>query len=267
MLKKSKKPSVAIFGLTSCEGCQFSILDLHEKFLGLTKYIDLDEFRLIEDEKERSHYDIAFVEGNPVTTENLHILKRIRRISDIVVVLGNCADLGGVWEIKNYHDYKKIGCYVYGGQCKTIENRKIIEVPKAIKADYVIPGCPINAQNFLDLVYNLLNKKPWALKDNPVCWECQINKNPCLLQQGKICLGPIAKAGCNAVCLNSHQECWACRGIISQSAQKTKNLIKILKSHGWSKADVLEKMEFFGARDRIEAALKEAEEANKKVKK
>ena len=261
--KISKKPSVAIFGLTSCEGCQFSILDLHGKFLELTKYIELDEFRLLEDEKERSHYDIAFIEGNPVTTENLHILKRIRKISDVVVVLGNCADLGGVWEIKNYHDYKKLGCYVYK-TCKTIENREVVEVPKAIKVDYVIPGCPINAQNFLDLVYNLINKKPWALKMNPVCWECQINKNPCLLQEGKICLGPIALAGCNAVCLNSRQECWSCRGILDQAYEKIRNLIKILQNHDYSLADILEKMEFFGARDRIEAALNVPKQEKKK---
>ncbi len=255
---KSPKPSIAIFGLTSCEGCQLSLLDLHEKFLELTKYLDIDEFRLIEDERERSHYDISFVEGNPVTEENLEILKHIRKISDVVVVLGNCADLGGVWEIKNYHDIKKIGCHVYK-KCDSIENRAIIEVPKAIKADYVIPGCPINAQNFLALVYSVLNKKPWALKQNPVCWECQINKNPCLLQQGKICLGPLALGGCNSVCLNSRQECWACRGILDQADEKIKNLMKILQNHGWSMADILEKMEFFGARDRIEEALKPKE--------
>jgi coenzyme F420-reducing hydrogenase gamma subunit len=256
-MKKNKKPSIAIFGLTSCEGCQFAILDLHDKFLELTKYIELDEFRLLEDERERSHYDIAFIEGNPVTKENLDILKHIRKIAKIVVVLGNCADLGGVWEIKNYHDIKKTGCYVYK-QCQTIENRAVIEVPKAIKVDYVLPGCPINAQNFLALVYSLLNGTPWKLKQNPVCWECQINKNPCLLQQGKICLGPLALGGCNAVCLNSRQECWACRGILDQAEEKIVNLIKILVSHGWTKTDILEKMEFFGARDRIEAALDSA---------
>lgn len=260
---KSKKPSIAFFGLTSCEGCQFALLDLHEKFFELTKYVDVDEFRLIEDDKEHSHYNISFIEGNPVTSENLDILKHIREISDIVVVLGNCAELGGVWEIKNYRDPKKLGCYVYK-QCETIENREVIEVPSAIPVDYIIPGCPINAQNFLDFVFNLLNGKPWALKQNPVCYECQINKNPCLLQQGKICLGPLAVGGCNAVCLNSRQECWACRGILDQADEKIKNLIKILSSHGWSKADILEKMEFFGARDRIEAALAEAEAAKAK---
>jgi len=254
MPKQNPKPSVAFISLTSCEGCQFAMLDLHEKFFELTKYIDLDEIRLLEDERERSHYDIAFVEGNPVTKENLHTLKRIRRISDVVVVFGNCADLGGVWEIKNYHDYKKIGCYVYK-ECNSVENKKIMEVSKVIKVDYVLPGCPINAENFLDLVYSLINAKPWTLKMNPVCYECQINKNPCLLQEGKICLGPIALGGCNSVCLNSRQECWACRGILDESDQKITNLIKILAHHGWEKNEILEKMEFFGARDRIEQAL------------
>jgi sulfhydrogenase subunit delta len=263
MTKNQKKPSIAIFALTSCEGCQFAILDLHEKFLELAEYLDIDDFRLIEDDQKKSHYDVAFVEGNPVTSENLKIVQHIRKISDVVVVLGNCADLGGVWEIKNYHDYKKIGCYVYK-TCKTIENRAVVEVPKAIDVDYIIPGCPINAQNFLRFVYSVLNKKPWALFQNPVCWECQINKNPCLLQQGKICLGPIAIAGCNSVCLNSRQECWACRGILDQSDEKIKNLIKIMQNHGWSIADILEKMEFFGARDRIEEALNATEDLKPK---
>lgn len=257
-MPKKKKPSVAIFGLTSCEGCQFAMLDLHERFFELTKYVDLDEFRLIEDERERSHYNIAFVEGNPVTKENLHILKRIRKVSDVVVVLGNCADLGGVWEIKNYRDKKELAKYVYE-KTDTLENRDIVEVGKAIKVDYVLPGCPINAQDFIDFVYSVLNGKPWALKQNPVCYECQINKNPCLLQEGKICLGPISIGGCNAVCLNSRQECWACRGILDQSKEKILNLIKIMVDHSWSKDDILEKMEFFGARDRIEQVLVEVD--------
>ena len=84
-----------------------------------------------------------------------------------------------------------------------------------------------------------------------------------LLQQGKICLGPIALAGCNAVCLNSRQECWACRGILDQADEKIKNLIKIMQNHGWSLAEILEKMEFFGARDRIEAALQKPEDKKK----
>ena len=254
-VKNKKKPSVAFVGLTSCEGCQFAMLDLHERFLALTEYLDIDDFRLIEDEKERDHYNICFIEGNPVTSENLDILKHLRKISDIVVVMGNCADLGGVWEFKNYHNKKLAHEKVYKAAAKSLENRDVIEVPKAIKCDYVLPGCPINAENFLDLVYSLLNGQPWSLKQNPICYECQINKNPCLLQAGKICLGPLAIGGCNAVCLNSAQECWACRGILDQSEEKINNLLKILKKQGWTKDEINEKMEFFGARDRIAEAI------------
>jgi tRNA U54 and U55 pseudouridine synthase Pus10 len=64
--------------------------------------------------------------------------------------------------------------------------------------------------------------------------------------------------------LNSRQECWACRGILDQAEEKIKNLIKILQNHNYSIADILEKMEFFGARDRIEAALNEPKPEKKK---
>jgi len=260
--KINKKPNVAMFSLTSCEGCQFALIDQTAKLFELTNYINLDEWRLISDFEPKKHYDISFIEGNPCTTKNLKLLQDIRKISDIVVVLGNCADLGGIWEIRNYHDHKKFGKYVYK-KSDTIDHEKVIEVPRAIKVDYVIPGCPINAQDLLNLIYSLLNKTHWQLFQNPVCWECQINKNPCLLQEGKICLGPIAIGGCNAVCLNSRQECWACRGILDDAKEKIENLIKILQNHGYSLQDILEKMEFFGARDRIEAALQPPSEKKK----
>jgi DNA-binding transcriptional MerR regulator len=51
---------------------------------------------------------------------------------------------------------------------------------------------------------------------------------------------------------------------LDQADEKIRNLIKILQNHGWSIAEILEKMEFFGARDRIEAALNEAKIEKKK---
>ena len=84
------------------------------------------------------------------------------------------------------------------------------------------------------------------------------------MQEGKICLGPISLGGCNAVCLNSRQECWACRGILDQADEKILNLIKILAHHGWNKNEIIEKMEFFGARDRIEKAFQKAEKTKLK---
>src|SRR3989338_8657736 len=109
------RPKIAIVSLTSCEGCQFAILDLGKEFIKLSDQVDLGEFRLVEEmpEDKNAVYDIAFVEGSPVTLDNKRYLKQIRRQAKKLVVLGNCAALGGVPEIKNYQGPIKAFFSVY----------------------------------------------------------------------------------------------------------------------------------------------------------
>ena len=78
-MPKNQKPKVGIVSLTCCEGCEFAILDLGEKFLELTKRIDLAEFHLIEELPEEGSYDIVFVEGTPLLDEQFEFLKSIRK--------------------------------------------------------------------------------------------------------------------------------------------------------------------------------------------
>ena len=130
-------------------------MDLGQEFLDLAERIDLAEMHLIEGEEAPAQYDIAFVEGNPITEENLKLLKEVREKSKILVALGNCAALGGVWEPKNYRDKEKTIRYIYKYQ-KTVPNPDICEIDNFVKVDYALPGCPINAGEFLNFVYNLL---------------------------------------------------------------------------------------------------------------
>lgn len=252
MATKNKKPSIAIISLTCCEGCQVSILDKLPKFIELLPFIDIDEFRLIEDEKLRSKYDITFIEGNPLTYEQIKEVKHLRKISGVVATISNCAALGGVWELKNYGDKNKTIRHIYKKD-KTIDNPDVCEISRYIDVDYEVPGCPINADDFYELVYCLLAGKKWQLPNNPVCYECQINNNECLLQKGEICLGPITLGGCNAVCLNSKQACWGCRGNLKGMKKGVyENFYKILKSQGHSDKDIKMTLESFGMRDNLE---------------
>jgi len=72
---KNKKFKVAIISLTSCDGCQVALLDLGQRFLELFKKIDCRRFNLLQDKKFDGHYDLAFVEGNPTSEEQIKILK------------------------------------------------------------------------------------------------------------------------------------------------------------------------------------------------
>ncbi|MFA5029414.1 MAG: hypothetical protein WC518_01530 [Patescibacteria group bacterium] len=255
-MAKAKKPRLAIIGLTSCEGCQFSMLDKGRRFLGLMKNFQVKEFRLVEDEKMlEENFDLCLVEGNPVTKENIRLLKEMRRRSKLLVVIGNCAALGGVWELKNYQNKKKTIRQVY--KKIKVANPDIKEVDNFVKVDFTIPGCPIDGEEFMELAYQLLSGRIPKIPQNPVCHECQTRGYECLLQQGEICLGPITLGGCRAVCLKSRQACWGCRGLFEGA--RVENLMKELLSK-FPREQVYRVMEVFGARDSI---LKELEQEEK----
>lgn len=256
---KRKKPRVAIIGLTSCEGCQFVMLDQGKKILDWLRLTTMEEFRLLEDNPMPTigEFDICLVEGTPITKDNVKLLKEMRKRSKLLVVLGNCAALGGVWEIKNYRLKKKTIRYVYKNYLN-VENPEIKEVDNFVKVDFTIPGCPITGEELMETLYKLLAGRLPKLPQTPVCDECQKNGYKCLLQRGEICLGPITLGGCHAVCLKSKQACWGCRGLF-EGAQ-VKNLMDFLLKN-FTREQIYRVMEVFGARDTI---LESLEGKNKK---
>ncbi|MFA6382662.1 MAG: hypothetical protein WCX08_05350 [Candidatus Buchananbacteria bacterium] len=215
-MNKQKKPKVAIVGLTCCEGCEFAILDLGQRSLDLAKAVDVVEFRMIKDDPPKTGpYDLCFIEGSAVTKKNLEILKELRRVSKMLIVLGNCAQTGGVHRMKNYIGRIKALDEVYR-QPKDIDNPPILPIAEIVKVDFTIPTCPINGEEFLNIVYQILAGKVPQIRQNPVCYECQVNGYECLLQKCELCCGPITLGGCNAVCLKSKQSCWGCRGLLEE---------------------------------------------------
>ena len=90
------KPTIAITSLTCCEGCQVAILDLGARFLEVAKHVKIGDFAFLEDTPDIPTYDVVFVEGAPITEENIARLKKLRAKSKILVALGACAALGGI---------------------------------------------------------------------------------------------------------------------------------------------------------------------------
>lgn len=214
------KPKIAIVSLTSCEGCQFALLDLGERFLDLMNKVEMVDFRLLEDEEDAGgKIDIGIIEGNPVTEENMKTLLKLRERSRLLVVLGNCAAMGGIPEMKNYQEGKNTIKHVYR-YINGISNPEIKEVDNFVKVDFVFPGCPINGEEFLkympvliEAIYeNDLTKIP-LIPDNPVCVECKAKGNRCLLLDNKPCFGPMILGGCDAVCPSARMGCQGCRGL------------------------------------------------------
>jgi len=209
----TSKPKIAIISLTSCEGCQFALLDLGEKFLELMQQVELVDFRLLEDmEDSGAELDVVFVEGIPMTEENEKILLDARKRSKLLVALGNCAAMGGIPEIKNYQEGKNTIKHVYK-YIQGIDNKEVREIDNLVKVDFTFPGCPISADEFLNYIPLLLAGEIPNIPDNPVCLECRKKGNKCLLLEKKPCFGPMILGGCDATCPTSRMGCQGCRGL------------------------------------------------------
>lgn len=216
--QETKKPKIAIVSLTSCEGCQFALLDLGEKFLEAMDQVEMVDFRLLEDEGDAGEpIDIGFVEGNPMTAANKKTLMELRKRSKLLVVIGNCAAMGGIPEIRNYHEKQQTVKHVYK-YIQGIETEEVQEVDNFVKVDFTFPGCPITGEEFLKYFPILLaNVKGEGelptIPDSPVCVECKKKGNRCLLLDKKPCFGPMILGGCDAVCPTSRMGCQGCRGL------------------------------------------------------
>ncbi len=245
---KKTKPTIAIVSLTCCEGCQVAILDLGQKFLDLSKKVTIGDFAFLEDKPEPPSYDVVFVEGAPITQGNIARLKDLRSRSKYLVALGACAALGGIAEIKNYQDKNERLRYVYKN-FEGINNPDIKPISFYVKVDFEIPGCPINKKEFLRITKSLVAGIEPKIPQRPVCYECQIKQNKCLLQEGLPCLGPVILAGCGAPCPSSNYPCDGCRGPIKNANPDKLNKQLIAQNYTQEEIDLI--IQRFGMEDKI----------------
>jgi len=211
----NNKKSLAIFSLTCCEGCQFAILRHYEKFNSLLNFFEVENFRLAQEDNEPGPFDVAIVEGTPESKVEIDRLKMIRKQSDILIAMGSCAHLGGIQSERNSLPNK----FIRKPDVKT--------VPNVVKVDYILPGCPVNHDEVFKCLIDIYWGKVFKLPDHSVCFECRQNENECLLKQGKACLGPVTRGGCNSVCVNGGEMCFGCRGAIDQA--NFEKMIEILE--------------------------------------
>jgi len=245
----NKNPKIAIVSLTCCEGCEFALLDLGQRFLDLINKAEMVDFRMMEDEKDPGGMiDVGIVEGSPITEENIKTLKKLRDRSKILAVLGNCAAMGGVHEVKNYQEGKNTIKHVYK-YVQGIDNPEIKEVDNFVKVDFTFPGCPINGEEFLKYMPELLKGNIPIIPDLPVCTECQAKGNRCLLLDKKPCFGPMILGGCGAVCPTARMMCQGCRGLrLTGNAKAMKQALKNMMTD----EEFENTAEIYGLRDDID---------------
>ena len=236
------KPKVAFFDFTSCEGCQLTVIDALQTYPELLDAVEIVEFREAMSEKSDRYY-IAFIEGSCVRESDEARLREIRERAAVVVALGACAHLGGVNAIRNLQELEDARQYVYGDKGHWFDNYDVKAISQVIDVDAVIPGCPIDRHEFVQVVRTLLQGREPKMPSYPVCIECKLHENVCIFDRGGVCLGPITRAGCHAICPAYGVGCDGCRGLIP--FPKIDSLREVLAEHGLSNQDIDDKLSIF----------------------
>jgi len=236
------KPKLGFFDFTGCEGCQLEVLNFETELVELIQHVDIVNFREAISERGQD-YEIAFIDGAITTQSDIDRIKKIREQAKILVAMGACACLGGINCLKNFRPMEENLRIVYGDCAKYYNTIPARPVSAVVPVEYELPGCPINRYEFLKLAKALLLGKKFELPNYPVCVECKKAGNVCVFEKGGFCLGPITRAGCNAICISNGRHCWGCRGLVDDP--NTDSEKEILQKYGLTVDDILKQYRLF----------------------
>jgi len=241
MKTQTKKPKVGFYGISGCSGCLLTVL-YEDCFKELLNLVDIKSFPFIKEDKYKGKFDYCFIEGTVCFDEDILKINELRKRSKKIISLGSCACFGCIPSIKNFHDKKKTMNFVYPkyNHLKSVDPTPI---HNHIKVDYIIPQCPPSKTEILEFIKCILTSREYSLTKNPVCFECRKKGNPCLLDEGKICLGPITSGGCGALCPSNNTVCYGCRGPSPDANYEA--FFKMLKNMGHTNKEIKDKLETF----------------------
>lgn len=236
------KPKVGIYAGTCCAGCQLAIIDCEDELLDIAELLDIKSFIMAQTGNEETDLDIGIFEGSICNEHDKHMLEDVRKRSKLLIALGTCACWGGVAASRNDVPYEKQLADVYGEDADKVKNFMPgfhhMPLSHYVKVDYSIPGCPIEKDEFLQAVTSLLHGDVPYLLDVSVCLDCKMKENPCqIVDYGKLCLGPITRAGCGARCPSVNSVCDGCRGPVDEANVASE--LDLLFERGFTKEDIL----------------------------
>ncbi len=246
-----QRPRVGVYGFTGCAGDQLILIHTEDELLNLFNAADIRSFVMASSRPIEEELDVALVEGSISTEEERKHLLDIRKRAKILVAIGSCAVCGGPQAM-----FAKDGNFanrlrqVYGEVKFIDEPIEATPVDAHVTVDYYLPGCPIDAKQAYALISRLLHGYPPESFPHPVCHECKLRENQCLLLKKQFCIGPLTAGGCGAVCPTHGLPCVGCWG--PQADGNFKSHFELLQSFGLSKEDIIGRVRNFGGHKILE---------------
>jgi sulfhydrogenase subunit delta len=211
-----KKVKMGFFDFACCEGCQLTVLELNEKLLDLIEHVEFVEWREVATRRSES-IDVSFCEGSITRKDDLQRIQEIREKSRILISLGACASIGCHNALRNDRSIQESFEIVYGYQRKGDDFIPAQPITAVVAVDYQVQGCPVSMPELIEVMKRILTGRRHRPSNQPVCVECKLKDNLCVYEKGVLCLGPVTRCGCNAICTSFGNACKGCRGLIDQA--------------------------------------------------
>lgn len=240
-----KKLRLVYVRFTSCCGCQLTLLNCEGELAQIAEAVEVVAFDMASSRPDDGGaLDVVLVEGSISRPEELSALLDLRRRSGVLVAVGACALTGGV-NVLAGADRASLCQEVYGETAREKTTFPPQPVERFVRVDLEIAGCPPERSEHLKVLGALLHGGlPSSLPEYAVCMECRQRENLCLLLEAKQpCLGPVTRAGCNALCPSFGAICEGCRGPVTEANRAEES--RLLLGLGLSERQVRARMERF----------------------
>jgi len=242
----NEKSKIGLYSLTSCSGDILEITNIEDKLLKIFEISIVVDLNIAMPPHKDKYPDIAFVEGAVTQSSEIEFLKDLRKKVKYLIAIGTCATTGGV--IARGPKVRKEWLKdVYPETGETFKLKFPRPIKDIVSVDFSIPGCPIERNYFLHCLGYLLKGIIPEIPNYPVCMECKMKGNECLLRYKNIpCLGPVTKAGCGARHPSLGRACDGCFGAYEDANKES--LVQIFKKIGLSEKEIKMRFDIFWER-------------------
>ena len=207
------KPTLAVFKLASCDGCQLSILDVEDLLLDVAGAVDIVNFPEASSRVLPGPYDVGLVEGSITSEHDRQRLLDIRAQCGLLVAIGACATTGGIQALRNALDVEELAASVYPNPEYFETLDRSTPISEHVRVDLEVPGCPVDGRGLVGILIAVLAGRRPYLPTHSVCVECKRMGRTCVVvAKGQPCLGPVTRAGCGALCPAYDRGCFGCFG-------------------------------------------------------
>lgn len=208
-----RKPRLAVWKFSSCDGCQLSVLDCEDELLELAGRVEIAYFLEAVRAPLKGRFDISLVEGSISTQDEIERLHDVRRRSRSLVTIGACATAGGIQALRNFAQVEEFQRLVYARPEWVSTLSQARPIADFVPVDFELRGCPVSKTQLLEVLNALLHGRKPNVPRHSLCVDCKRQGLTCVMvAHGTPCLGPVTQSGCGVICPAYHRGCYGCFG-------------------------------------------------------